>query len=176
MTKEIEKFDPSKLMDGVKDRIKSTFVSLIPDEMWNAMVEKEIYIFTTGKIEVHHDYDYTTKTYKDWEERIPYPDKDIKNEWGSTTQKAEVSPLRQMIRDELHKKFEQDLNEWLKGEEYQSAFTKYGAPEISKAVESILVKNADTIFFNFMSRMMQQGFDSMKAGLGLTQQIGNYNY
>ena len=23
----IEKFDPSKLMDGVKDRIKSTFVS-----------------------------------------------------------------------------------------------------------------------------------------------------
>ena len=48
----IEKFDPSKLMDGVKDRIKSTFVSLIPDGAWEAMVEKEIYVFTTGRIEL----------------------------------------------------------------------------------------------------------------------------
>lgn len=39
---EIEKFDPSTLMQGVKDRIKSTFVSLIPDEQWNHMVDIEI--------------------------------------------------------------------------------------------------------------------------------------
>lgn len=38
----IEKFDPSKLMDGVKDRIKATFVSLIPDDQWEIMVKKEI--------------------------------------------------------------------------------------------------------------------------------------
>ena len=29
-----EKFDPSKLMQGVKDRIKATFAGLIPDEQW----------------------------------------------------------------------------------------------------------------------------------------------
>ena len=46
----IEKFDPSKLMDGVKDRIKSTFVSLIPDDAWEAMVEKEIYVFPLGAL------------------------------------------------------------------------------------------------------------------------------
>lgn len=31
---EVEKFDPSKLMDGVRDRIKATFVALIPDDQW----------------------------------------------------------------------------------------------------------------------------------------------
>lgn len=42
MPEEIQKFDPSTLMQGVKDRIKATFVSLIPDEQWDAMVQKEI--------------------------------------------------------------------------------------------------------------------------------------
>ena len=41
MTTEVEKFDPSKLMDGVRDRIKATFVSLIPDAQWDDMVKKE---------------------------------------------------------------------------------------------------------------------------------------
>jgi hypothetical protein len=39
---QVEKFDPSKLMDGVKDRIKATFVSLIPDDQWEIMVKKEM--------------------------------------------------------------------------------------------------------------------------------------
>lgn len=40
--KAIEKFDPSKLMDGVKDRIKATFVSLIPDVQWEQMCKVEM--------------------------------------------------------------------------------------------------------------------------------------
>lgn len=42
MSNDIEKFDPSKLMDGVRDRIKATFVSLIPDDQWQKLVESEI--------------------------------------------------------------------------------------------------------------------------------------
>lgn len=42
MESQLEKFDPSTLMQGVKDRIKSTFVSLIPDAQWDSMVQKEI--------------------------------------------------------------------------------------------------------------------------------------
>lgn len=42
MADEIQKFDPSKLMDGVKDRIKATFVSLIPDDAWDQMVKTEV--------------------------------------------------------------------------------------------------------------------------------------
>lgn len=40
--KTIQAFDPSALMKGVRDRIKSTFVSLIPDEQWEQMVKKEV--------------------------------------------------------------------------------------------------------------------------------------
>lgn len=39
---QVEKFDPSTLMQGVKDRIKATFISLIPDDQWDVMVKKEI--------------------------------------------------------------------------------------------------------------------------------------
>jgi hypothetical protein len=42
MGEQVEKFDPSTLMQGVKDRIKATFVSLIPDVQWEIMVQKEI--------------------------------------------------------------------------------------------------------------------------------------
>lgn len=45
MENNVEKFDPSKLMDGVKDRIKATFVSLIPDDQWEVMVKKEVQDF-----------------------------------------------------------------------------------------------------------------------------------
>lgn len=42
MENQVEKFDPSKLMDGVKDRIKTTFVSLIPDSQWETMCDAEM--------------------------------------------------------------------------------------------------------------------------------------
>ena len=179
MEQQIEKFDPSKLMDGVKDRIKSTFVSLIPDDMWNSMVEKEIYIFTTGRIIPHHEYQGTGEDckpiYKDWEERIPYSDVDEYNKYGNLTKKGECSPLSQMIRDELRKKFAEDLKKFLEGEEYQAAFDEFGAPEISKALEEILVKNADTIFHKFMATMMQSAFLSMKSRIASAVMSGNFN-
>jgi hypothetical protein len=49
MAQEIEKFDPATLMQGVKDRIKATFVSLIPDDKWEEMCKAEIdKFFKTG--------------------------------------------------------------------------------------------------------------------------------
>ncbi|HEV2917575.1 MAG TPA: hypothetical protein VGW78_07580 [Candidatus Babeliales bacterium] len=41
MTNAVQKFDPSLLMEGVKDRVKTTFVSLIPDEQWEEMIKNE---------------------------------------------------------------------------------------------------------------------------------------
>jgi len=166
---QIEKFDPAKLMEGVRDRIKSTFVSLIPDEMWSQMVEKEIYIFTTGKIVPHHEYKGDGK-YFDWEERVPYEDKDIYDNWGNIKVPAEVSPLRKMIREELSAKFRANLKEYLEGEEYQASYNKYGKPEISKAIKKVLLDNADTIFFGYMESMMQSAFEQMRYRM----QQGNY--
>jgi hypothetical protein len=49
MGTEIEKFDPSKLMDGVKERIRATFVSLIPDAAWDQMVKGVVDEFMTDR-------------------------------------------------------------------------------------------------------------------------------
>jgi hypothetical protein len=51
MSNDIEKFDPSKLMDGVRDRIKATFVSLIPDAQWEQLVQKEVENFFRKDLE-----------------------------------------------------------------------------------------------------------------------------
>ena len=42
MEKEIIKYDASKVMEGVKDKIKATFVDLIPDDKWEEMIKTEI--------------------------------------------------------------------------------------------------------------------------------------
>lgn len=47
---QVEKFDPSKLMDGVKDRIKATFVSMIPDNHWEKLIEGIIDRFMNSKL------------------------------------------------------------------------------------------------------------------------------
>lgn len=172
MENQIEKFDPSKLMDGVKDRIKATFVSLIPDDAWNSMVEKELYVFTTGKIVPHHDTDYSTDEngnyiYKDWEERIPYDQKPITDKWGNVEKGAgdNISPLQKMIRDMLEEKFRQDLKAYLESEEYQGLWTGYGLPEISKTLEEILIKNSGIIFQNMIAGMLQSGFNFMRENI-----------
>jgi len=172
----IEKFDPSKLMDGVKDRIKSTFVSLIPDDVWNTMVEKEIYVFTTGRIETkssvardekgNYKYDEHGNTvYEYWEERKPYSGKDVYDNWGNF-KSEDISPLQKMIRESLREKFQEDLRKYLNGEEYAAVYNQYGAVQVGKAIEEILIKNTDTIFKNFMASVMQRAFDQMRSSIG----------
>jgi hypothetical protein len=54
-SKEIEKYDPDKIMEGVRARIKATFVELIPDAHWEKMIQGEIDEFFTKK-EQRHTY------------------------------------------------------------------------------------------------------------------------
>ena len=180
MENQIEKFDPSKLMDGVKDRIKATFVSLIPDDAWNSMVEKELYVFTTGKIIPHHEYQGADSEghaiYSDWEERIPYDQKPITDKWGNVEKGAgdNISPLQKMIREMLEEKFRADLKAYLETEEYQGLWSGYGLPNISKALEEILIKNSGIIFQNMIASMMQSGFDFMKNNIMSSPQGNGY--
>ena len=177
MANEIEKFDPSKLMEGVKDRIKATFVSLIPDELWDSMVEKEVYVFTTGRIKMHHDYVGTVDgkaKYNDWEERIPYSQKPITDNWGNEKPGAvaDISPLQKMIRELLRERFRKDLAEFLDSEEYHGIYLDYGQPQAGKAVEELLVNNADTVFHSFMAGMLQSAIDNMRYHIRTTLQGG----
>lgn len=181
MENQIEKFDPSKLMDGVKDRIKATFVSLIPDDAWNSMVEKELYVFTTGKIIPHHDYKGLdgdgNSVYNDWEERIPYDQQPITDKWGNVERGAgdNISPLQKMIREMLEEKFRADLKVYLESEEYRGLWQGYGLPNISKALEEILIKNSGIIFQNMIAGMIQSGFDCMRNNI-MESLRGNHQY
>jgi len=182
MDNQIEKFDPSKLMEGVKDRIKATFVSLIPDDAWEQMLEKELYVFTTGRIVSHHDIDYEHKDenghylYTDWEERIPYSDTPTYDNWGHVKEPATISPLRRMIRDILYERFQQDLKEFLNEGDYKQTFDEHGKPEISKAIQDILVNNADTMFQSFLGSVLQQAFWNFKGQIQASIQTGNFQY
>lgn len=42
MSNEVQKFDATEALKSVKERIKDSFVSLIPDDQWNEMVKKEL--------------------------------------------------------------------------------------------------------------------------------------
>lgn len=53
---DLQKFDPATLMQGVRDRIKSTFVSLIPDEQWESMIKKEIQEFFEPTKDRYNNY------------------------------------------------------------------------------------------------------------------------
>lgn len=54
---QVEKFDPATLMDGVRNRIKATFVSLIPDAQWEQMCDAEMKKF----FEKTYEMDYYNK-------------------------------------------------------------------------------------------------------------------
>ena len=43
--KQVVQYDPSKLMEMVRDKIRATYVSMIPEEQWTQMVKKEIDAF-----------------------------------------------------------------------------------------------------------------------------------
>lgn len=165
----IEKFDPSKLMDGVKERIKATFVSLIPDEMWEKMLEKEIYVFTTGRIELKSKTDHNNKDENGnyvvnyWEEKTPYTMRPITDQWNHPTGKDDISPLQEMIREELRKKFREDLVNYLNGDQYTAIRDQYGITQISKAIDEIMVQHSSDLFRSIIGEFMQRGFENMRA-------------
>ena len=59
---ELQKFDPSTLMDGVRQRIKATFVSLIPDDHWEALCKREVDEFFREK--GRYDYHRTISDFQ----------------------------------------------------------------------------------------------------------------
>ena len=63
--KAVEKFDPATIMQSVKDKIKATFVSLIPDVQWEQMVKSEVdYLFKKK------DGNYYSRQYSEFEALI----------------------------------------------------------------------------------------------------------
>lgn len=136
MSKEVEKFDPSKLMQGVKDRVKATFVALIPDIQWDEMVKKEIDAFfnKTSKLEISNKHE------KD-------------NYWNKyLVTETEQSPFRAIIWKECLKytteKLKEDLTKELFEETYNSETQRYDTKDKLKSIIEDAIPIAITKFFS----------------------------
>jgi hypothetical protein len=126
MTEEIVKFDPSKLVDQVKDRIRSTFADLIPEEEWVKLVQREIDDFIKPTITTHNSYGHTTTT---------------RGGLGMLVQGELSAMLKNLIKTEMGKP---DWNDWWNGR------TMSIGPELKK----LLVESAPQILADAFAQMV----------------------
>lgn len=133
MENEVQKFDPATLMQGVKDRIKSEFVSLIPDNQWQQMIEKEAKVFFEAK------------------------------ETGYSSNRTYASDFGILVRDELRKEAQKRLLEYLSSPEFNTMYGEHGQPIASQKVKELIVDNSGLILQNMfggMFSMMLSEFSS----------------
>lgn len=131
---ELEKFDPNKIMDTVRDRIKASFVNLIPEEHWQGLVKKEIDNFFAQK------------------ERQPqgYGRNEYRSDFGLLVTK--------LLNEEVDKR----IKECLCSEEFTVTWENFGKPVVSKAIKETLVENSQAIFMNTIGAMMQNVLSQMQ--------------
>lgn len=153
MENQVQNFDPSALMQGVKDRIKATFVSLVPDDRWDEMVKQEIdAFFTPQKLQ--------------FSERDKYKD----GTWHTTkfaVMETEMSPFRFLVWEECTKKCQQFLSEKIQKEIFEDS---YGGYDQKEELKKIIVEAAPLAAAKF--------FESISYGMAnqLQSQINNINY
>jgi len=133
---EIEKFDPSKMMDGVKDRIKATFASLVPDDAWDQMVKSTVHKY-------FHEKDYGNN----YTDRYKYTQFDLL--------------VFTLLEEETRKR----LAEYLKSEGYATAFSTYAEPVIGAKVEKLFIENSGQILFSLLGNTFQDMLNRMAIDL-----------
>lgn len=135
METNIEKFDPSKLIDGVKDRIKATFVSLIPDDKWDELVKAEV------------DRWFNTKT-----ERERYGD--------APRYTGFQSVCNSLFEEFAKKKISEFLEQYTSnGNSFESGYT---IPILNENLKELLISCAPQLFVSAMGGMFQGVINDMK--------------
>lgn len=142
MDNQVEKFDPSTLMQGVKDRIKATFVSLVPDDKWEQMVQNEIDAFFNQEQKVI----------------ISEKKKEQHTGWHSeiyATKEVMQTPFRALIWEMCYEKTIQMIKKKLSDEWFGSAWpiTEENMNENLKAVVKESAPLAMLKFFESISYM-----------------------
>lgn len=138
MSDQVEKFDPSKLMDGVKDRIKATFISLIPDDAWNKMVKDEV-------------------------DRFFAPNQS----WNYNGNRDKMSPFQLLVQTELTAEMTKKLRLYLDGPEFAVIYDSYGQPVASKAVQDMIVENAGAVLSSMYSGMAASMIRNFRDSLNI---------
>lgn len=132
----IEKFDPAKLMDGVRDRIKATFVSLIPDDKWEELVKAEVDSFFSKK---------ETNNYNN--------NREYKSDFDYLVSKY--------LREEAQRR----LVEYMLSDTFNTIWDGYGNPIISEAVNKLIIDNAGVMLANMFGGMINSSLTQITYNL-----------
>lgn len=123
------------MMEGVKDRIKATFASLIPDEAWDKMVKDTVNAyFHRTESQAHYD-------------RYKY------------------SQFQMLVFSLMEEETKKRIADFLKSEEYSNTWNDNGKPELSKQVEKMFIENSGAIFLNLLGGSFQAMMNDLEIRL-----------
>lgn len=146
-TELLEKFDPSKLMEGVKDRIKSTFVSLIPDDKWEEMVDKEIKSFFEDKVSLEITKEQERRSDSFWE----------KDSFFIT--KTEQSPFQALVWRHCVEQTQVLLRKKFTTEYFEENYTP-DTKEMKEGLKEVLVEIGPTLISKYLSDLSNSAIQS----------------
>jgi hypothetical protein len=130
---DIKSFDPNDALKAVKERIKDSFVSLIPDDQWEDMIKKEI----TG---------YFAETPNN-------------HQYGYNTQASSTSSFRKDVHALVSEETKTRTKAYLT-ENFQQVWDSNGQPRCNLAVEDIITKNAGKILSDMIGNSIQIAIQS----------------
>lgn len=138
-------FDPSALKKRVAEAVQSTFGSLIPDEAFKGMVDKEIRdFFETPTVSV------VTKPTNDSYGRTTY----------TTEVNEKITPFAQMVRAAFVERVRSGLDKAFNAEEFQAKYhytTGNNASEFAKAMmKELAPQMAAALFAGIIDEVMMR--------------------
>lgn len=131
MPTDLATFDPRSIQDKITDRIRASFVELIPEEHWQAMVKREIDWFTA----------------------------ELPDNYGYTTTQKKPSPLRLLIQGRLEEMFKDKLAMELAKPEYQHIWNSNQAlpgEAVKKIIHESLPRLAEVAFGNVIQNAIER--------------------
>lgn len=137
MSSELAQWNPGQFKDKVENKIRETFVDLIPPEVFKEMVQKSIENFTTGRMV------------------------DSSSGYGAhqkTSQQYVPSGMERIVEDILKDEVRRAIQRELAKEEWESL---YGA-EIGEKVSTVVKKAAPQFIEGWLTEIVGRILESMK--------------
>lgn len=138
MSNEIYNFD-SNLTKSIKDRIKSQFVLLIPEEQWKGMIQQEINKF--------------------------FQDNSVKQPWE---RRVHISDFGMLVQNELEKETLLRVKEYIKSSNFDLKYNELGQPFVENKVKEFFIDNANSTLSEIiteisMSMIREIASDTMRG-------------
>lgn len=131
---QVTQYDPTKLMDAVRDRIKAEFIGLIPEDVWKKMVDAEVQsFFEKGKESNYYDTRVTP------------------------------SKFQRVVWEEMEKETRARMKTVFESGEWTTHFDGKGAPQAGAEVKKLLLENSGEIVSRVLQGMFQQTMDQLRA-------------